>query len=123
MLTVVVPVWGSYIKYLPECLESLNKFKLTNVVIVDNCSNPPVEQILKNGSVVRLPARTSVGEARNKGLEYVNTPWVIFLDADDILNDDPLKLINEAGHKSAAVVGRSWLWDGTRITGISDWPR
>jgi hypothetical protein len=57
------------------------------VIVVDDASSPPVEiqgfeeldvQLLRND-----PGRGAPG-ARNRGLEEVTTPWVAFLDDDDV---------------------------------------
>src|SRR5207248_432971 len=40
---------------------------------------------LPGAQLVRLPSRCSTGAARNAGLAHVRTPYVVFLDADDLL--------------------------------------
>ena len=53
-------------------------------VVVDNASATPVP-VLAGTEVVRTPARLSVGEARNVGLDAVASEYVVVLDADDRL--------------------------------------
>jgi glycosyltransferase involved in cell wall biosynthesis len=54
------------------------------IVVVDNASSVAVPQ-LEGTTIVGTAARLSAGEARNRGLENVETEFVMFLDADDEL--------------------------------------
>ena len=85
-ISIVVPAWGAYAgRPLREALESLRAQDVpARIIVVDNASeiplavHPPLE-------VIRAPRRLSVGAARNLGLERVNTPYVLFWDADDLI--------------------------------------
>ncbi len=108
-ITCVIPVWGEYVRFLPEALQSVRRQSLpAEVIVVDNASDyalPP----LGNVRTLRLAARVSTGEARNAGLESVRTPFVLFLDADDALLDGALEHLREVLRRrpeAVAAVGR-----------------
>lgn len=91
-LTVVVPAWDAYVgPELVEAVESVRRQSIrARILVVDNASEVPVPD-LDGVSLVRSPVRLSVGNARNLGLEEVGTPYVVFLDADDLLMDGALE--------------------------------
>lgn len=81
-LTVVVPVWGSYTRFLPELLTCLRAegVPAANLVVVAN--GVPLE--LAGARVLQLCERLSAGAARNAGATLVTTELVCFCDADDL---------------------------------------
>jgi hypothetical protein len=84
-VTVVVPVWDDYVTFLADAVESIRQSATdVHIVVVDNASTAPVPE-LGGCHVVRSSRRLSEGAARNLGLERVNTEFVVFLDADDML--------------------------------------
>jgi len=91
LLTVVVPVWDAYVADLAEAVESVRRQSIrARILVVDNASAMSVPE-LDGASIVRSSIRLSVGSARNYGLERVSTPYVVFLDADDLLIDGALE--------------------------------
>jgi glycosyltransferase involved in cell wall biosynthesis len=86
-VTVVVPVWDSYCDLLPESVESaLEQADVdVRVVVVDNASERSLPHLGSEVSIVRSETRLGVGAARNLGLAEVDTGYVSFLDADDVL--------------------------------------
>jgi len=86
-VTVVIPVWDGYVRFLGEAVESVRRNAVDiPILVVDNASETPVPE-LEGCEVFRSPRRLSEGAARNLGLERVSTEFVIFLDVDDILLD------------------------------------
>jgi glycosyltransferase involved in cell wall biosynthesis len=85
-VSIVVPVWGPYSGApLTQALESLRAQDLkARIVVVDNASEPPLPAV-PDAVTVRSATRLSVGRARNLGLERVDTPYVVFWDADDVM--------------------------------------
>lgn len=95
-ITVVIPVWDDYVGYLPTALASLRDQGVpVAVLLVDNASRTPLPT---GPAILRLPARASVGAARNAGLAEVHTPFVCFLDADDELLPGTLARMRERLH-------------------------
>ena len=84
-VTVLIPVWDDYVRYLEEAVESVREnSEDVPIVVVDNASTVPVPE-LEGTRVVRIPERISAGAARNAGLKHVQTQYVLALDADDML--------------------------------------
>src|SRR4051794_29595745 len=80
---MVIPVWDQHTRLLPRCLEAIrNEPVAAELVIVDNASALPVD-VPSTAHRVSLTERHSIGAARNAGLASVNTPYVVFADADD----------------------------------------
>jgi len=101
-VTVVIPVWDSYVDFLPEAVESVRRNAPQGpIIVVDNASSASVPK-LEGCEIVRSSERLSEGAARNLGLERVTTEYVVFLDADDRLLDGALDL---PGEKLAADPG------------------
>ncbi|MFL5864780.1 MAG: glycosyltransferase family 2 protein [Solirubrobacteraceae bacterium] len=85
-VTVVIPAWDSYVSdRLIEAVDSVQAQAIpTELIVVDNASAVRLPQ-LPCARVVRLARRCSLGAARNAALAHVRTPYVVFLDADDVL--------------------------------------
>jgi glycosyltransferase involved in cell wall biosynthesis len=86
-LTVVVPVWDSYVRWLAQCVESIWAQRgetPLDVLVVDNCSAIALPGLPEGVRVERTPARLSLGAARNHALARIATPFVAFADADDL---------------------------------------
>jgi glycosyltransferase involved in cell wall biosynthesis len=114
-VTVVVPVWNGYVKFLADAVESVRRnAPQAPIVVVDNASSTPVPE-LEACEVVRSPRRLSAGAARNLGLERVATEYVVFLDADDMLLEGTLEYLHGriAADAGLALFATSILDGGT----------
>lgn len=96
-MTVVVPAWGAYAgRPLAEALESVRSQDTpVRILVVDNASEPPVPHA-PGAELVRSPSRLTVGAARNLGLHHVQTPYVIFWDADDLMLPGTVRRLRDA---------------------------
>jgi glycosyltransferase involved in cell wall biosynthesis len=105
-VTVVIPAWDVD-DVLGDCLASVQQQTMSPVVIVvDNASaSPPA--VPDGVDVIRLPKRVSVGAARNVGLAAVTTPYVLFLDADDVLLPSALESLCRRLQQNPSLVGVS----------------
>jgi glycosyltransferase involved in cell wall biosynthesis len=84
-VTVVIPVWGSYVGFASEAVASATgEAVVQRVVVVDNANDPPLGTF-DGCEVVRSDRRLTRGAIRNLGLEHTDTEFVVFLDADDLL--------------------------------------
>ena len=92
-VTVVIPVWDDYVRYLPDAVASVREqAPEASIVIVDNASRMSIPEF-PGSAVVRARQRLTVGGARNLGLEHVETDLVLVLDADDRLLPGTLDLL------------------------------
>jgi glycosyltransferase involved in cell wall biosynthesis len=105
-VTVVIPVWDAYVdEGLLQAVDSATRQSIPlELIVVDNASRvglPPIP----GAEVVRMPTRRSTGAARNVALGRVRTPYVVFLDADDLLLEGALAALVHGleltGHRSA----------------------
>lgn len=123
-VSVVVPAWGDYAgPLLGEALDSLRAQDLqARIIVVDNASDPPLADI-PGAEVVRLDQRLSVGEARNRGLAEVRSPYVIFWDADDLMLPGTIRFLRErmAAHPEAVLIAASILEGDPPVP--HRWPR
>ncbi len=80
------------------------------LVIVDDGSAVPVEDALRGHDhgrdarlrVVRTTSSAGVSAARNRGLAEVRTPWVAFLDDDDLWGPHKLRRQLDAAQRQSA---------------------
>jgi hypothetical protein len=133
--TVVIPVWDHYVALrFEEALESIASQDVpVTVVVVDNASHVPLPR-LDGVRVIRTAERLPLGNARNLGLEHVQTETVIFADADDLmlpgavrrlqqgLDDDP-RLIAFAMPFVDAETGERHRWPRPWIAELVHFPR
>jgi cellulose synthase/poly-beta-1,6-N-acetylglucosamine synthase-like glycosyltransferase len=106
-ITVVVPVWDSYARFLPDCLASILSQDSADlrVLVVDNASATALPPLPADVDVVRLGRRASVGAARNAALARVSSPHVCFFDADDRMLDGMLARLAERLRNTPDAVG------------------
>jgi glycosyltransferase involved in cell wall biosynthesis len=123
-VSVVVPAWGDYAgNALAEALQSLRAQDLpARIIVVDNASEPALGDLL-GADVVRSEERLAVGAARNLGLEHVDTPYVVFWDADDLMLPGTLRFLRDriASAPGAVVVAASILEGDPPVP--HRWPR
>lgn len=95
--TVVIPVWDAYVfPHLAQAVASLLAQAVpVRIIVVDNSSATELPA-LDGVEVVRSPVRLKLGSARNLGLARVNTPLVMFWDADDTMLPGTLAFLQEA---------------------------
>jgi glycosyltransferase involved in cell wall biosynthesis len=113
-LTVVVPFWDLDPGLLLEALASVAEQGVpARTIVVDNASTVALPALPPGVEVRRLPRRVEVGEARNAGLELVETARVLFLDADDLVLPGAFAfMLGQLGDRPGAVVscGTAIVW-------------
>lgn len=95
--TVVIAAWGGYVgTQLSEAVESVrDQDRRARILVVDNASDVHVPE-LAAVETVRSQRRLTLGAARNLGLDSVETPYVLFWDADDVMLPGTLGVLEEA---------------------------
>jgi glycosyltransferase involved in cell wall biosynthesis len=110
-VTVVIPVWDGYVRFLSDAAESVQRdAPHVPIVVVDNASVTKVPE-LEGCELVRSDERLTVGAARNLGLARVATEYVVFLDADDMLLEGALEFLRVqiAGDPALSIAAMSIL--------------
>jgi len=115
-VTIVVPVWDSYCRFLPDCLDSVlsQSGERAHVIVVDNASSQPLPTLPREVVVLRTEERLTVGAARNLALSRVTTPEIIFCDADDQLLPGALETLRRRmadRPELVACISRFVSWD------------
>jgi glycosyltransferase involved in cell wall biosynthesis len=117
-ISIVVPAWGAYAGApLRDALNSLRGQDVAaRILVVDNASAEPVSR-LDGVELVRAPRRLTLGAARNLGLSHVETPYVLFWDADDLMLPGTLGFLSAriAGDPSLVAVAAGVLEDEPRV--------
>lgn len=107
-ISVIISIF-SVAEYLPECVESvLNQtYPYKEIILVDDGSpdeSPDIcdqyARAYENVKVIHK-ANGGLSDARNKGLEYADGDYVLFLDGDDLW-DDP-EALTQLAERMAAV--------------------
>lgn len=112
---MVTTVWGSYGRWLPDWVESVaaQSRPPTAVTVLDAGADdmgPAREALAASGldwQIVTTPY-AGMGAARNAAVAATPTPWVMHLDADDVLL--PHALADAAGLAQRADVIAMGMW-------------
>ena len=123
-VSVVIPNYNNA-DYIEDCIVSIENqtYPIEEIIVVDDCSKDNSLEVLDklakeydNLQVIALKENGGVSHARNTGLAAVKTPYVIFIDGDDIyLNSDKIKnemalvkKYKEEFGKDIAAYSRTW---------------
>lgn len=107
LISVVIPVYNVK-KYLNDCLESVAKQSYRNyeAILVDDGSSDGSELICdewcKKDSRVKVIHKENAGvsAARNDGIAASNGEYIAFLDSDDLLQPDALKILYDCAKRN-----------------------
>ncbi len=114
-VTIIVPVYNVE-DYLPETLASIaaqTAFDQCHVILVDDGSSDSSDLIAKqfaaehpNVTAIRQ-ANSGPGAARNRALDMAETPYVTFVDSDDILPPRAIEVLLKAivTHGASIAIG------------------
>ncbi|MDR2066736.1 MAG: glycosyltransferase, partial [Endomicrobium sp.] len=98
-ISVIVPVYNTE-KYLHKCLDSVinQTFKDIEIICVNDGSTDSSYKILKdyakkdNRIKIINQKNKGLSEARNKALDMVSSPYVMFIDSDDWIESITLEI-------------------------------
>ena len=102
-LSIIVPVYQVK-STLPRCLDSVirQSFRDWQLILVDDASTDGSGQICdkyvrqeRRIQVVHLKRNAGLSAARNAGIEKAKGDYITFIDSDDYIADDTLKLLME----------------------------
>jgi glycosyltransferase involved in cell wall biosynthesis len=102
MLVSVIITSYNYARYLERAIRSaLNQSLQSNsfeVIVVDDCSTDESHLILDNYSddvkLIKMEKNSGLSAARNAGIKKAKGQFVVFLDADDYIQTDLLKVLS-----------------------------
>ena len=115
IISVIVPVYNVE-KYLDECLQSILKQSFTKIelLLVDDGSHDDslriCEEYAKKDFRVKVFHKSNGGQAsaRNLGLDKAVGSYIVFVDSDDVLSPNALKVLYEEMlfQQAEVVIGR-----------------
>ena len=102
LVSVIVPVWNGE-PYLNKCVKSIRQQTLEDmeIILVDDGSTdntwPMMEQLAREDGRVRIlrQENSGVSEARNAGVAMSHGQYISFVDVDDDLPLDSMRLLVE----------------------------
>ncbi|MBQ3292947.1 glycosyltransferase family 2 protein [Candidatus Saccharibacteria bacterium] len=107
-ISIIVPNFNNA-NFVMKCLNSIvsQKYKNKEIIVVDDGSTDDSVKIIRKmmGSnkdiEIKLICQNNLNAAmaRNKGMEYATGDYVLFLDSDDLLEDDSLNMLIEKCEK------------------------
>ena len=113
LVSVVIPVYNVE-KYIDMCLSSIvnSTYENLEIIIVNDCSPDNSEKIIKEYAekdkrivYLKNDKNLRVSETRNKGLDFANGEYIIFIDADDYISSEWIhNLVKTIEEKDADVV-------------------
>ena len=123
LLTIIVPAYNVE-AYIEECLNSLVNQTVRNhkiIIVNDGSTDKTEEKCLKYKEEYEelityvYQDNKGLGGARNTGMQYVDTPYLTFLDSDDWLSikfvEKFSKLMEWTDEKPEMVFTLPWVFD------------
>lgn len=103
LITVIIPVGPRHTMLLPDAVKSVRQQSMASEcsIVVANDSGQPLK-LPRDISVVDTGGGRWSSVARNQALRTVRTPFVTFLDADDVLTDRGLENLVRAYARTTA---------------------
>lgn len=94
LISIIVPVYNGE-KYIKQCLMSIvnQTYKNIEIIVIDDgstdCSKNIIKKIMKKDSRILLIEQKNKGvsNSRNKALDIAKGEYIIFVDADDWIED------------------------------------
>jgi len=112
MLTGIVLTYNEE-KNITRCLETL-KFCDTVLVVDSGSTDKTVSLAKKTGATVLKHAFTDYSSQRNWAIDQAKTPWVLFIDADEIvsvkLREEIASAIGKVEYKGFKIPRVDYLW-------------
>lgn len=100
-VSVIIPVHNTE-RYLKKCLESVinQTFKDIEIIVINDCSSDGSLQIIKqyrnkDSRIILIDLKTNagIGFVRNEGLKIAKGKYVTFIDSDDWIANDYVRVL------------------------------
>ena len=105
MISVIIPVRNG-VNYLKDAIESVRNQKMnTEIIVVDDGSNDSSAELALSLNVEKCISISPSGlsKARNIGLKEAKGDYIMFLDHDDIINDNALSVLLKQFEKDSSI--------------------
>jgi glycosyltransferase involved in cell wall biosynthesis len=121
LISVIIPCYNCRADWLKETIDSLQNqtiVKNLQVILVDDGSHPalinPPRHSFKKFILFRHPKNRGLSAARNSGVKLASSPFIIFLDPDDVIVPNCLeKLLLAYYFNSQDLSNLGWVYPGT----------
>ena len=106
-VSIIVPIYNAS-KYLSRSIESIlnQSYENLEIILIDDCSTDNSKEIIKKYALkdTRIKpfyseVNQGVSKSRNMGLKSVSGDYVVFMDADDYIVPDMIKIMVEKAIK------------------------
>lgn len=103
MISIIIPVYNAE-KYISRCLDSIlrSSFQNFEIIIVNDGSKDNTKNIIENYRLrdrrIKVISKINGGSAsaRNVGINNTSGEYIAFIDADDYIHVDYLKILEQA---------------------------
>lgn len=118
LVSVIIPVYNVE-KYVKKAINSViqQTYKNIEILLVDDGSTDSSSRICDDLAsedsriTVYHSENRGVSAARNDGIEKASGDWLMFVDADDWIDDDAIeRLLNAEGIEDADIILGTYLW-------------
>lgn len=94
LISVIIPCQNGT-NYLKEAIDSVKRQEMnTEIIVVDDGSTDGTAHLAKQcGARVYSIAHSGLSAARNVGLKNAKGGFILFLDHDDVMSDNALKML------------------------------
>ena len=101
-ISIIIPVYNTYEKYLIECLNSFKALNYDNyeIIVIDDGSNQETKDILERYkddlklNIIRQENK-GISASRLVGINIAKGDYILFVDSDDIIDSNALSNLNE----------------------------
>lgn len=101
--SIIIPVYNVEVTQFNQCINSILKqpYKDYEVLVIDDGSNADLSseyvRITEGVPQVHIIHQKNMGVsvARNNGIDHAKGEWIIFIDADDWVEDDFFSILND----------------------------
>ena len=121
LVSIIVPMYNSE-KYIVRCIDSLleQSYENIEIIVVDDGSSDNSVEIIKKYNDNRIniyqKRNEGVSATRNLGIEKSNGDFLLFVDSDDYVSKDIVKvMLDKVNNKNSMILcNNKEIW-GNRI--------
>lgn len=110
LISIIVPVYNVE-NYIKECIDSIinQSYKNIEIILVDDGSTDNSGSLCEEFSFIDSRIITlhkengGLSDARNYGIKHSNGEYIMFVDSDDVIDKDIVKVLYNLIHKDKAI--------------------